>query len=72
MKVTVLSNKTVKGPDGDDLQALVSITDGKETLEFVCRNIFDVGFLINPNYKLTPESEKKAGCQITTTGSLYG
>jgi len=70
MKVTVLSNKTVKGPDGDDLQALVSITDGKETLEFVCRNIFDVGFLINPNYKLTPESEKKGGLPNNDNGQL--
>lgn len=39
----------------DDVVAVVSIKDAstKEELEFICKNIFDFGYVINPNYSLT-------------------
>jgi len=46
----------VGGEGGIDPSALVRLTDPEtgESLEFICRNIFDFGYVINPNYSIAP------------------
>ena len=40
--------------EADDPYVIVRVTDPKtsEALEFTCRNIFDVGYVVNPNYSV--------------------
>lgn len=57
MKVTILKQGKVRGSDGYDTYAHVEITDGEETLQFNCRNIFDFGYVINPAYAVMPGTE---------------
>jgi len=46
----------VGGEGGIDPSAIVRMTDPEtwESLEFICRNIFDFGYVINPNYSIAP------------------
>lgn len=59
MTVTVLKRRTVPGSDGPDHEAVVEITDPttNEKGRFVCRDLFDVGYVINPDYAVQPGSE---------------
>jgi len=60
----IKSGKTQSGEDcGSDYFANVSVSDNKtnEILKFKCRNIFDFGYVVNPDYKITPESEEAGG-----------
>lgn len=58
-KYSTISCKKIKETkQNGDTASLVEITDGHETLQFMCRNIFDFGYVINPNYKLLPALEK--------------
>ena len=52
MKVEILKEGRVDGGDGPDFYAEVEITDlaSGETKRFNCRNLFDVGYVINPMY----------------------
>jgi len=65
LKCEVLKQKKVRGGDGIDLCALVHLTDPKtgESLQFECRNIFDVGYVINPNYPIA-EGMEPGGIEI--------
>jgi len=55
MKVEILKEGRVDGGDGPDFYAEVEITDlaSGETKRFNCRNLFDVGYVINPMYPVT-------------------
>lgn len=61
LKCEILSRvKGGHGEDDDDPSALVRLTDPdtNESLEFNCRNIFDFGYTVNPNYSILPGMEK--------------
>lgn len=58
MTVTIIKSGSHRGEDGNDPYAVVSITDGSETLRFSCRNIFDFGYVVNPEYAVAPGLEK--------------
>lgn len=48
-----------KGRESDDHFANVRITDPRtnESLKFRCRNIFDFGYVVNPDYEIMPGKE---------------
>lgn len=60
MVVNIIKKGSHKGDDGTDYYALIKITDPKtgESLEFNCRNIFDFGYVVNPNYSIVEGKEK--------------
>lgn len=51
--------KGTPGEGGVDESALVKLTDLEtgESLKFNCRNVFDFGYVINPNYSIAPGIE---------------
>lgn len=53
MKVEILKQGYTQGEEKDPY-AIVKITDIQtgESAQFVCRNIFDVGYVINPNFSI--------------------
>lgn len=67
MKVKILKEGRISGGDGLDFYAKVAITDIKtgETKRFNCRNLFDVGYVINPMY---PVMEGKESGGIEANG----
>lgn len=52
LQVEILDKGKTPGEGGADYYAVVKITDPvtKESLRFNCRNIFDFGYVINPDY----------------------
>lgn len=60
MKVEVLKKGTENSCEGPTYYANVKITDSStgESLNFVCRNIFDFGYVINPDYAVAEGVEK--------------
>ena len=59
------------GEGGRDYSARVRITnpETKEILEFTCRNIFDFGYVINPNYSVAA-GLKRGGLVETGTDGI--
>lgn len=60
LKCEVLeTEKGTQGEGGIDPSALVRLTDPKtgESLKFNCRNIFDFGYVVNPNYPVAEGME---------------
>ena len=55
LKCEILKRTKVRGGDGIDLSAQVRLTDPKtnESLQFACRNVFDVGYVINAAYAVS-------------------
>ena len=55
MTCEILKQGNTKG-EAWDPYAIVRLTDpdNGESLEFICRNIYDVGYVINPNYSVVP------------------
>jgi hypothetical protein len=53
MKVEVLKQGHMQG-EGEDLYAKVKITDIEtgESAQFTCRNIFDFGYIVNPDFAI--------------------
>lgn len=51
--------KKGKSKSNGDIYAYVEITDKEtgETKKFNCRNVFDVGYVINPLYEIAPNVE---------------
>lgn len=62
-KCEILKQGKSRG-EGLDPYAIVRMTDRKtgEQLEFTCRNIFDVGYVINPNYAVAEGLEPGGLC----------
>lgn len=54
LKLEILSSGQDNGSDGVDYYAKIKLTDEEtgESLQFMCRNIFDVGYVINPEYEI--------------------
>jgi hypothetical protein len=52
IETEILERKTIKGGEGPDYIAIVKCKNKNtdEELKFHCRNIFDVGYVINPAY----------------------
>lgn len=64
--VKVIKSSKKQSGEGDgcnDYYAHVEVTDKKtgDTLKFNCRNIFDFGYVVNPDYKITPEMDEPGG-----------
>jgi hypothetical protein len=54
----VKMDRGTAGEEGRDPSALVEIRiDGGEPIRFNCRNIFDVGYVVNPAYSIAPGME---------------
>jgi len=71
MEVKILKRYIQEGGEGPDFVAIVKVVwpDGK-SLKFVCRNIVDVGYVINPAYKLSPDLEE-GGVYMKYNGELW-
>ena len=68
------SGKTDSGEDGcSDYFAQVAATDiaTGETLKFICRNVLDVGYVVNPDYKITAESDSAGGLATKKNGRYF-
>lgn len=46
------------GKKDNDFYAVVRLTKDGESLEFTCRNLFDVGYVVNPNYAVAEGLEE--------------
>lgn len=56
MTVEILKTNVDKCNEDGDVYAYVKITDKQTStsLKFVCRNVFDFGYFINPDYEIAP------------------
>lgn len=54
LDIEILKKGKNEGSDGTDYYAIVKLIDPttKESLTFNCRNVFDVGYVINPEYEI--------------------
>jgi len=54
LSLKILKNGQNEGSDGTDFYTIVQLTNPEtgETLKFNCRNVFDVGYVINPEYEI--------------------
>lgn len=54
LHLEIISSGEENGSDGSDYFAKVKVSDKDtgESLKFICRNIFDFGYVVNPLYKI--------------------
>ena len=76
VSVKILKSGKTESGEGDgcnDYFAEVAATDTAtgETLKFRCRNVFDSGYVVNPDYKITPESDSAGGLATKENGKYF-